>query len=177
MDQEEARNILLSLRRELAGTRDVIEAAQRRANSLEKLVGGYIELFPGLSGDAPSPEQMVDEDARPKGQEAILKVMEDYEFKGRYWTVAQMVDELSARGWMPESRGNPANAIRTALGRVYESNKDRVYKGQGRTGALVYFYRHPGAPEPHFAGEGRLDGLTYLPVSGDDDEPVLGIVE
>ncbi len=152
MEQSEARRAVEVLRRELAEAQAVVASAQRRAAALDKLVEGYLELFPGLA--EPDPNGTADSGAEkaPRGQDAVLKVMESIESKGRYWTLAAMVDALTKHGWLPESKGKPANAIRTALDRLAERD-DRVHKGRGSTGTVVWYWQGEGYPPPRFAGD------------------------
>ncbi|HEX6422779.1 MAG TPA: hypothetical protein VFZ79_04825 [Acidimicrobiales bacterium] len=148
MDEIEARHILRSLRRELADAEATVAAAQHRVGALQKLVSGYVELFPALA--APDATAPPDEVTKPRGQEAVLKVMESPEFRGRYWTVTAMTDALSERAWLPESN-TPGNAVRTALDRLAEK-EPRVHKGPGSHG-VVWYWQGDGMQPPRFAGE------------------------
>jgi hypothetical protein len=153
MDQLEAAEILRKLRKEHAEAAEALSASQRRLGALAKVIEGYLELFPSLaqpSGD--SVAAIPEDDGRPRGQDAVMQVLESIENRGRYWTVGQMVEELARRGWLPDSRGgDPGNAVRAALARAADSS-DRVHKGRGRTGTIVYFFQHDGMEPPHFVG-------------------------
>lgn len=81
----------------------------------------------------------------------MLKVLESIDFKGRYWTVTAMVEELTRRDWLPESKGDPSNAVRTALDRLAEK-EPRVHKGRGGRGAVVWYWQGEGMSLPRFAG-------------------------
>jgi hypothetical protein len=159
MDQNEAGAILRTLRSELLEAKRIVGAAQRREAALEKLVSGYLELFPDLATEAtvdatPNGHEPESGERKPRGQEAVLRILSSIEWKGRYWTLSAMTQALAERGWLPETKsdtGNPENAVRTALTRLVESN-DRVSKGRGATGTFVYYYRHDGMPEPVFSG-------------------------
>lgn len=151
MEQSEAQDILRKLRAELTEANATVAAAQRRVAALDKLVEGYVELFPGLASPESTGQTHAETDERPKGQDAVLKVMESIEFKGRYWTVSAMVEELTRRDWLPESKGDPGNAVRTALDRLATSG-GLVHKGRGEHG-VVFYYEGEGYPSPRFAGE------------------------
>lgn len=155
MEQSEARRAVEALRRELAEAQVVVTSAQRRVASLEKLVEGYLELFPGLTEPA-SREAGVEK--APRGQDAVLRIMESIGNKGRYWTVTAVVSALADHGWLPESRGNPANAVRTALDRLAERD-ERVHKGRGSKGTVVWYWQGDGYPPPRFAGDDSAPGF------------------
>ncbi len=159
MEQSEARRAVEALRRELAEAQAVVAGAQRRAAALDKLVEGYLELFPGLADPSSSAEGA---EKAPRGQDAVLRIMESIENKGRYWTLPAMVDALTKHGWLPESKGNPANAVRTALDRLAERD-DRVHKGRGSTGTVVWYWQGDGYPPPRFAGDKSTPAV--VPVS------------
>ena len=163
MEQSEARKILLQLRRELTETQAVVEAAQRRTAALNKIVDGYIELFPELATLPAEMEtsgghsKLVEISGKPRGQDAVQRIMASIEYKGRYWTVSAMVHEMEQRDWLPESKGDPANAVRTALDRLAERD-ERVHKGRGSTGTIVWYWQGDGYPPPRFAGDAQRDG-------------------
>jgi hypothetical protein len=161
MEQTEAREILHRLRAELVEARGVVEAAQRRVAVLDRLVEGYIELFPELAetpaGHTDDAHSIVSEvGTTPRGQDAVLRIMESIETKGRYWTVTAMTHEMDTRGWLPKSKGDPANAVRVALDRLAE-REQRVHKGRGSTGTLVWYWQGEGYPPPRFAGDHPQD--------------------
>ena len=167
MEQNQARDILRSLRSELAEANAVVAAAQRRVATLEKLVAGYVELFPDLAD--PEPGEVGEppvEERHPRGQDAVLKVMQSIEHKNAYWTVPKMVAELDRRGWQPETKGNPANAVRTALDRLAERD-ERVKKGRGGHGHVVWYWQGEGYPPPRFAGDAATNSLpSWRPPEG-----------
>jgi hypothetical protein len=156
MNEQSAREILVSLRGELEESRRVAAAAQKRTAAIEKLVEGYIELFPGLAdetADIPRERKatVTLSPSRPKGQEAVLRVMAEPMNRGKFWTVAKMTDELHRREWSPDS-DNPASAVRTAMIRVEQANP-RVIKGSGATGTIVYYLMQDENDVPTFSGE------------------------
>jgi hypothetical protein len=185
MDEAQAADILETLRAELAEAIQSIVAAQKRAASLEKLIQGYVELFPALA-----PVQHVyasdfltmSETATvsvlrpPRGKDAILKVLQAPEYRGRYWTVSQLTDELIQRGWTPES-DQPVNAVRTTLTRVTETDH-RVHRGRGANNHIVWYYQHEDMPPPHFEGERarefKIVSARYVPTG---ESQVMGGVD
>jgi hypothetical protein len=167
VDENQAREILKSLRQEADEAQQAVVNAQVRVAALGKLIEGYCELFPGLAKDVRriAVEQAEATDAvpdRPTGQEAVLRVLSDITYRGRYWSPSMMVDELEGRGWSPRS-DNPVNAVRTALTRLAESDA-RVLKGRGEHG-IVYYFAGEGAPTPNFRGE----SLSLAPGGVDPD--------
>ena len=117
VDENQAREILKSLRQEADEAQQAVVNARVRVAALGKLIEGYCELFPGLAKDVRriAVEQAEATDAvpdRPTGQEAVLRVLSDITYRGRYWSPSMMVDELEGRGWSPRS-DNPVNAVRT----------------------------------------------------------------
>lgn len=169
MDEAQAAEIVMGLRTELAESRRTEENARKRATSLEKLIQGYLELFPGLAvvqlQHVHGSESVGLADtavvtpwtfktvvsipsATPRGQEAVIRVLSAPEFKGRFWTVAMMTGELQTRGWSPDS-DHPGTAVRTAMDRagVVDSH---VRKGRGIHGNVVFYYKHDDMPEPRF---------------------------
>lgn len=170
MNQDEAAEFLRGLRRELITSRQSLEAAQRRIAALQKTMEGLAELFPGLTVKprlvrAPvvpddvsteATEETPDADY-PRGQDAVARILSADEFRGRYWTIAQVTEELANRGWPPRSRsgeplsaGHATNAVRSSLARLAESDR-HVERGVGRHGNLVYYYRHEGMPPARFS--------------------------
>jgi hypothetical protein len=172
MEQSEARDILQKLRAELAEAHGVVEAAQRRVAALDKLVEGYIELFPELATSPAAAHtsnghpNLIEVGGKPRGQDAVQRIMESIESKGRYWTVTAMVHEMDTRGWLPKTKGDPANAVRVALDRLAERRPDRVRKGPGSTGTLVWYWQGEGYPPPRFAGDHPLSDWPDLVAAG-----------
>lgn len=137
---------LADARRAVDDLRSEITVTELRLSALRKLVEGYCELFPVLAADRP-------EDAGegvPKGQDAVRRIM--MEFPGRWFTVAQMVDELQRRGWLPES-DDPANPVRTALTRVQAADPDNIEKGMTKDGVVAYGYMPSHLPTPGTSGQ------------------------
>lgn len=82
--------------------------------------------------------------------------MSDPSLQGKYWTVVAMTQKLEERGWLPQSEA-PANAVRAALRRLSDQD-DRVSRGTGSTGTLVYYFSATPDDRPTFAGDRpRLD--------------------
>jgi len=172
MDQAQAAQILHSLRAEATEARRTVADAEKRAAALDKLIEGYVELFPALAAESEpeaSPDQVtlylangrtlsyID---KPKGQEAVLRVLQATECRGRFWSVGEMTKELERRDWSPQPRNpnnpdfDPAGAVRSALDRVAEADPEHVYKHKGRNG-VIWFYRHEGMAAPNFAAGER----------------------
>jgi hypothetical protein len=128
MDEATAKRAVDDLRMEIA-------RGEKRLAAQRKLVAGYLELYPSLA---------TEEAGVPKGQEAVRRVLT--EAPGKWFTVAQVVDELTNRGWTPES-DDPANAVRSALARVETSDPFHIQKrtsGRGAGAGVVYRY----SPDP-----------------------------
>jgi hypothetical protein len=127
MTIDEARRAVNDLCKEMVAT-------EKRLTTLRRLLAGYLELFPDLVAKDPD---LSGESARPKGQEAVLRVLMD---SPRTWfTVAGVVKELAQRGWSPSS-DDPENPVRTSLTRVEAGNPD-IRKGQDKdSGAVAYGY-------------------------------------
>ncbi len=157
MDRKEARRTLESLRDEVAAT-------EKRLAALQKLVEGYLELFPELTDDAPtnSAAAATNETNRPKGQEAVRQVM--MESPGKWFTVPLMLEELRKRGWLPET-DEPGPAVRASLTRTLADPRFRKGRGQ-KTGAVTYTYK------PSHAY--RSDGDATSPERSDRDNEGSG---
>jgi hypothetical protein len=154
MDEFEVREIFRTLRRELAEAEATLAAAEHRVAALETLVSGYVDLFPALASiEAAAPDEVT----RPRGQEAVLRIMQLPEFKGRYWTVTAMTDALRERDWLPHSN-TPANAVRTSLDRLAEK-EPQVHKGPGSHG-VVWYWQGDGMQPPRFSGDHARAGTT-----------------
>ena len=106
----------------------------KRIRAYDRVLSGYQMLYPDLRQDNAttnegekklpaghlSPGRLPARrhlEPSPRGQAAILTVMEDPVFSDRSWTAAEMTHELERRGWAPESE-NPMNAVRVALNRL-----------------------------------------------------------
>ncbi len=171
MERTEAERTLASLRGEVVAT-------ERRLAALGKLVEGYIELFPDLADSqvaVPSSPEWAEPDNRPKGQEAVRRVM--MESPGQWFTVPYMLAELRRRDWLPES-DEPGNAVRASLTRLVVD--PQFQKGRGaKTGAVTFAYKpHFADDTDHHAGAGESappsstdpDGLSRTEVEHQGDE-------
>lgn len=179
MNEDEAREIVRGLRSELAAARETVVAARRRADALTKVVEGYLELFPNLAesirrqgpqapsetpaaAPAPKDDQAPSETTDyPRGQDAVLRILKADEFRGRYWTINQIADELYQRGWPPRARSGEAldrtqglHSVRAAVARLAESGQ--VHRGIGDRGHVVFYYQHPGTDPPAFRSQPKL---------------------
>jgi hypothetical protein len=145
MERAEARRIVEAHRAE-------VQRLERRLDVLRRLIDGYVELFPELAqavGQRPSvptnitsaPPTLPAEE-RPKGQEAVRRILEDSE--RRAFTVPEVVEELRKRGWLPPSE-DPSAAVRAALTRLTSTHPHGYQKGRHQ-GTVIYGYRLP--PDP-----------------------------
>ena len=145
MDVDEAKKEVVRLINEWEVQQESAQEATRRAAGLQKIVAGYMEMFPELeeyvgaivkslteSQAAPS------EQGQPKGAEAVWRILQG--LPGELVLVSELVEMLKGRGWLPES-DNPANAVRTALERLYANSEETdVVKGtRGNNVAYGYF--------------------------------------
>jgi len=175
--ESEARDLLVSLGLCDDEDRHSIELAQRRIAARAKVREGYTELYPRLREEfaedetprasSPTgveyPDPMTD---RPRGQEAVLRILEDRQFAGKYWTVTMMVEEMRERDWLPGSETTAAahNAVRAALSRA--ESHPRIRKGYGRNGHVVYYFQHDDVPSPEFFGPPRRGGRFVTDLGG-----------
>jgi hypothetical protein len=156
MEVEEAELLICRLVGELREQRLLAEKASRQAAALNKIIAGYLEMFPALGSlvddDALLHLEYTDDDA-PKGAEAVRIILQ--ESPDQWFYVSRLVQELRERGWLPDS-DNPANAVRTALERLINTSDSDVKKGRDSNNRVVYSYRPDDAPP--------------LPPAGYDDE-------
>src|SRR5438874_1588226 len=87
------------------------ESASRKAAGLQKIVFGYIEMFPeleeyvGALGEAlaelppPLPQPVT-----PKGEEAVRRVLQ--EAPSMWYLVSELVEALRSRNWLPRDSDN-----------------------------------------------------------------------
>jgi hypothetical protein len=129
-----------------------VVAARRRVMGFEMAISGYMQLFPELrrllSQDEGDSDTTVSISDHPRGQAAITEILESLEYRGKYWTVKQMTEELQKRGWEPDSE-RPANSVRVALSRLVDSNP-RITRGPGEHGNVVFYYQAEGSAPPRF---------------------------
>lgn len=152
MELIEAEQAVKSLLAERESAKRELEAARKRLNGFEMAITGFLQVFPELQHQLVSPEpgkapRILNSD-QPRGQAAISEILEAPEYRGKFWTVAQMTEELQRRGWEPDS-DKPANSVRVALSRLTESNP-RIHKGPGEHGHIVYFYQGEDLLPPRF---------------------------
>jgi hypothetical protein len=137
-----------------------VTADLKRRDVLWGLLRGYADLFPEFQPLVDSvfrrpasvqgrtaqmalgaPAGSVDE--RPRGQEAVRRVLADS--PGKWWTVGSVVKEMEHRDWLPDTEA-PMPAIRTALERLASNPQHGVRKDKGKTGAVTFSY-HARRPE------------------------------
>lgn len=142
LDDQQAAEVVGDLLNELATTRDEVDTLSRRIVGIRKLIDGLIEMYPATEDLLP-PDLDDDEQLRPRGAEAVRRVLED---RPTHWhAVPTVVDRLDAWGWTPES-SNPPNAVRSALQRLV----DQGLADKGRSaedGAVVYRLKPRSAPD------------------------------
>jgi hypothetical protein len=124
--------------------------AQRALAALDKFMSGCVALYPELREQGDDRQgRLIDQPPRaipfpsgkPRGQEAVLAVMEDPENAARRWSIHDMTEELARRGWTPES-DNPRGAVRAALNRLAQSEAS-VLRLKTKDG-LMFRYRPTG---------------------------------
>ena len=163
MNTNDVEPFVRALRLERAELARDIHEKQSRLRALSMTLSGLYEIYPELAPkrsnsensdlvnqkvSAPGEQDRAVSSDRPTGQEAVLRLLSLEQFRGRYWTVAAVVEGLTRLGWQPDS-ANPSNAVRVALNRLAESNP-QVTRGMGRNGHLVYFYQFDADSPPHF---------------------------
>lgn len=146
LDEENAMAAVILLVDQLDKARAEAERSQRRVAGLRKMIDALVEMFPAAEDVLPEALDD-DEEPRPRGAEAIRRVLAERE--GHWYTVAGVVDALEKRDWLPNS-SNPANAVRTALERLVEAKVLR--KGRSAQGSVVYSYSKP-APDYDYGEE------------------------
>lgn len=148
MQEAEAQAQVIELLRAWEHERQQAEDAGRRARGLTLVIRGYVEMFPGLRElvgpmkDSWSVPTVAVEET-PRGADAVRLVMQ--ESPDRWWLVSELVAELKGRDWLPES-DNPANAIRTALERLLNSESSDVRKERWNDNKVRYAYVPDEAP-------------------------------
>lgn len=152
MEEFEVEQIIRKLATERESARRQIEVARKRLNGFDMAITGYLQVFPNLrrvveGSESENDPQLIPRE-HPRGQAAISEILEAVEYRGKYWTVAHMTEELQRRGWEPESE-KPSNSVRVALTRLAESNS-RILKGPGEHGHIVYYYHSEDSPPPRF---------------------------
>ncbi len=145
LKDDDAAELLAELLIQLFDTRQAVEHSQRQAIGIRKMIDGLVEMFPALEDLLPE-DLDDDEDPRPRGTEAIRRVLA--ENKGAWYTVPAIVTLLDAQDWLPNS-SNPANAVRTALERLVE--RKVVEKSRSTEGVVIY--RHPPPPTSYRSDE------------------------
>jgi hypothetical protein len=122
---------------QLTAAEDAVEVAERRAAGIKKLIEAVVEMFPEAEDELPEEFDGI-EQPRPRGAEAVKRLLEN--FRGQYFSVAELVRELDRVGWLPKS-STPANAVRTAAERLVEQEK--IEKLRNRDATVTY-----GIPAP-----------------------------
>ncbi|MEY2588816.1 MAG: hypothetical protein QOJ67_800 [Acidimicrobiaceae bacterium] len=171
MDVDEAELLVKKHVADLISARLTAQTATKRATALEKVVAGYVELFPELKPLATEAQVELflrldqDDDHTPKGAEAVRRLMQ--ERPNFWWYISELVTALRERDWLPES-DNPANAVRTACERLLNSDDSDLHKGRSYAGKVAYSYRPDDEP-----WDGTLTSFRDSPESpyGEDEEP------
>jgi hypothetical protein len=148
MEVDEAREQVRQLSREWLELSQLAQTALRRASGLQKIISGYVEMFPELEDEddrtvrfvtarASEAEAAPQTGNAPKGAEAVRLILQDHPNVEFY--VSELVEMLRERGWLPES-DNPANAVRTALERLHGSSENDISKQRYTNGKVKYMY-------------------------------------
>jgi hypothetical protein len=150
VEKAEAEEIYAQVRLERAGVLEEMRALERRLRAYDRLLGGYAMLFPELDEHPetengtvrrvitdPPPRRRLRSGPPPRGQDAVLAVLQDPKFRGRRWTVGEMTEELFERDWKPDS-DQPNNAVRAALNRLRDTHP-RVRRTRSDDG-MRYWY-------------------------------------
>lgn len=125
---------------ELVLAEDAVLAAQRRAAGIRKMIEAVVEMFPHCEDELPEEFDGV-EQPRPRGAEAVRRCLLDD--VGGYYSVADLVQTLDERGWLPRST-NPANAVRTAAERLVEQGHIKKQR-RASDDTVVYGIPDPGS--------------------------------
>ncbi|HVL03399.1 MAG TPA: hypothetical protein VM386_03065 [Acidimicrobiales bacterium] len=139
--------LLKKLLSHLTGVREQLDAYERRAAGLRKMIAGVVEMYPALEDLLPE-DLDADDEPRPRGAEAVRRVLADN--SENWFTVLAMAYQLNQRGWDPDS-SKPANAIRTALERLVE--RKEAEKARSTDGAVIYRHVKPSPPTYDYGDE------------------------
>jgi hypothetical protein len=132
MSEAEAATVVEELLAELVAVRSEVSRLERLAVGLRKMVDAVVEVHPSVEDLLPD-DLDEDEEPRPRGAEAVRRVLEMN--RGVWFEVPKIVSLLDQQGWLPDS-SNPANAARTALERLVES--EVVVKARSTKGTVIY---------------------------------------
>ncbi|MBV9920250.1 MAG: hypothetical protein JOY78_05250 [Pseudonocardia sp.] len=133
LTDETSVDAVLELLVQLEEAQQLHEAAGRRVGGIRKMIEAVVEVFP-VAEDVLPEDFDGDEEPRPRGAEAVRRVLQDNE--GKWYGVPAVVNMLERRDWMPRS-SNPANAVRSALQRLYDAGT--VEKGKSAAGGGVIY--------------------------------------
>jgi len=135
LDDSGAIPVLTQLLDQLSKARREVERSERLAAGIRKMIDGLVEMFPATEDVLPE-DLDDDEEPRPRGAEAVRRVLA--ENLGEWYPVPLIVVMLQRHNWTPNS-SKPANAVRTALGRLVENGA--IEKSHAADGSVIY--RHP----------------------------------
>ena len=139
MDKSQAHQMFATLSQELEQLRRKIEDMSRRESGLVKVIEGIEELYPELvprpepNGQGQGSKATPGRAVNPRGQEAVLFVLEDAE--PNWITIEDIANEIVKRGWSPDSE-DPVGATRAATVRLFKK-KAITRRKRGRS----YAYR------------------------------------
>jgi hypothetical protein len=150
MNKEDSRRQFEAIMSEYRDLQARLTEGRARQTALYALLNGYMDIYPEFRDVmvVSNSQSSVDKNStfeglqaeKPRGQEAVRRVLQ--ENPGRWFTVTGMVDELTSRGWAPDS-DVPASAVRTALERLANQPESVIRKGRGeKTGAVTYSVPH-----------------------------------
>lgn len=139
MDEVEARELLRQQLAEFKAAQGMLTTARATMESSRLIIAGICKRYPNLETGVSMAELQADpweSGEKPRGSEAVLATLQVNE--NQWFTVAQMVQALDDRGWLPESE-NPANAVRTALERLVTAKDTHVEKGRRKHDQTVVY--------------------------------------
>jgi hypothetical protein len=165
LEKSDVADIYRKVKSERRATLVRSQELDRQLRAYDRVLDGYLQLFPELAQEteddteAESPHEFVRTlrpppsrnhppsplirrqrlRSIPRGQDAILSIMEESEFRNRRWTALEMAEELDKRGWTPKS-DDPVNAVRASLNRLRTTHPNVRRSRNGEEGTMRYWY-------------------------------------
>jgi hypothetical protein len=124
MELAKARPIAETLIETLVGLYDIRDGTTREIASTEKMLRELVVLVPELAGLVAAALGSVES---PRGMEAVKRILTEH--PRQWFTVGRMVEELTKRGWTPDS-DEPNNATRAALDRLVAADPENYRKSK-----------------------------------------------
>lgn len=135
---QEAMQTIRALALDRDQARELARQSIQRAETLTKLIDGYVELFPELAFELVEylrSEIIEVKEDPPRGQVAVFALLSA--FPGRFMTVAEIQTAMEQQGWLPET-DNPAAAIRAALQRLVLMPDAHIDKRGDRSSGVTW---------------------------------------